>query len=371
MITLAPTWIRVASWLGDRPRLAAVVRRVAPRSSGRVGARVRLSDTAEKTWVLAPAEAAVIAPAIFDEDDLALVTGVDADSSREIEWRRIRGGPLEHRPTTAYLLRDAVLSKGHVILEHLVRPYTTEPWPLWGRYDEVEHEPALLTATFNGSRYFGHWMMDELPRILAAPGIGRPVAPPRALSTHQRDYLKLLGLAQEERSDVLFRELVILDDRTQNVHRRKRYEQLRARARHGRRPVRSEGVMLLRRQTGVPRVLVNEEELAQRLEHCGFRTMCPTDHTVEAILDACMDARVIVGVEGSHMIHALLVMATGGSIVTIQPPNRFNNILKTYCDGLDLRYAFTVGRHCEGGFVVEPDRLLRLLDQLPAAPSNH
>ena len=30
----------------------------------------------------------------YDEDDLVRVTGVDADSSREIEWRRIRGGPL-------------------------------------------------------------------------------------------------------------------------------------------------------------------------------------------------------------------------------------------------------------------------------------
>lgn len=132
------------------------------------------------------------------------VTGVDADSSREIEWRRIRGGPLEYRASIAYQLRDAVLSKGHVFLSHPVPPGTTEPLPWWGRYVETEPEPTLLTATFNSSRYSGHWMMDELTRVLAAPCIGQPVAPPRQRSSHQRDYVKLLGLVQRERSDALF-----------------------------------------------------------------------------------------------------------------------------------------------------------------------
>ena len=306
----------------------------------------------------------MIRPAFYDEGDLARVTGVDADSSREIEWRRIRGGALEYRPSVAYQLRDAVLSKGHVILPQLVRPLTIGPFPRWGRYVETEPEPALLTATFNGSRYFGHWMMDELSRLLAAPRIGQPVAPPRPLSNHQLDYLKLLGLEQRERSDVLFRQLVIIDDRTQNAYRRERYAVLRERARGRRQVVPCEGVMLLRKQTGVARILVNEEELARQLAHRGFRIMCPTEHTVEEILDACMGAKVVLGVEGSQMIHSLFVMHDEGTLFTLQPPNRFNNILKTYCDGLGLRYAFTVGHQREDGFFVEPVELMRLLDRL-------
>ncbi len=363
MITLAPTWIRLAEWLGRRPRLAAAAHKIAP-GLRRSGHNPRLADVAEKSWVLGPAEAAVIRPAFYDEGDLARVTGVDADSSREIEWRRIRGGALEYRPSVAYQLRDAVLSKGHVILPQLVRPLTIGPFPRWGRYVETEPEPALLTATFNGSRYFGHWMMDELSRLLAAPRIGQPVAPPRPLSNHQLDYLKLLGLEQRERSDVLFRQLVIIDDRTQNAYRRERYAVLRERARGRRQVVPCEGVMLLRKQTGVARILVNEEELARQLAHRGFRIMCPTEHTVEEILDACMGAKVVLGVEGSQMIHSLFVMHDEGTLFTLQPPNRFNNILKTYCDGLGLRYAFTVGHQREDGFFVEPVELMRLLDRL-------
>jgi len=355
--------IRIAARLRRHPSLAAAAGKIVP-ALRRASASLRLADVAEKSWELAPAESILIPPAIYDEDELTRVTGVDVDSSREIEWRRIRGGLLEYRPTVAYQLRNAILSGGHVILPQFVRPVTTEPWPLLGRYAETEIDPALLTATFNGSRYFGHWMMDELTRILAAPRIGQPVAPPRALSTHQRDYLRLLGLEQRERSDVLFRQLTVIDERNQNADRRERYAVMRERARRRRHAVPCEGVMLLRKRTGVARVLHNEEELADQLLRRGFRTMCPTEHTVAEILDACMDAKVVVGVEGSQMMHALLVMRDGGTLLTLQPPSRFNNILKTYCDGLGLRYAFTVGDQRDNGFYVEPERLMRLLDRL-------
>lgn len=364
VITVSPTLTYLASWLGRYPSLATAVGKIAPRLT-RLRGNLRLADAAVKSWVLGPAESAVIRPAIYDEEDLARVTGVDGDSSREIEWRRIQGGALEYRSSIAYQLRDAVLSKGHVILPGHVRRVTTQASPWWGRYTEVEREPALLTATLNSSRYFGHWMMDELTRILAAPHLGKPVAPPRPLSAHQKDYLEILGLTQHERSDVLFQHLVITDDRTQNSYRRERYAILRARAQRGRRAAPGEGVMLLRRQTGVARILINEEELAEKLAQQGFRTLCPTEHSVAEILDACMDARIVVGVEGSQMIHALLVMRDRGTLVTLQPPYRFNNILKTYCDGLALQYAFLVGHQRENGFYVDPEKMMRLLDRLP------
>ena len=125
--------------------------------------------------------------------------------------------------------------------------------------------------------------------------------------------------------------------------------------------------MLLRRQTGVARILLNEEVLAERLEGRGFRILCPTEHSVDEILDVCMDAKVVVGVEGSNLCHALLVMQAGATLVTLQPPHRFNNILKTYCDGLGMRYAFTVGHSSPEGFFVEPEALDRLLDRVGAA----
>jgi hypothetical protein len=341
-----------------------VARKFAP-GLCRQGRNSRLADVAEKSWLLAPAQTSVVPPAFFDEDDLARVTGVDTDSSRELELRRIHGGTVEHRASVAYQLRDAVLSKGCVIVPQMVRPVTPGPLPAWGRYVETELEPALLTATFNGSRYFGHWIMDELTLILAAPRIGQPVAPPRPLSSHQRDYLELFHLVQAMRSDVLFRQLIIMDDKGQNTYKRERYQELRERARYGRHGVPCESVMLLRKQSGVSRNWVNEEELAEQLAQRGFRTMCPTEHTIEEIANVCMGAKIVLGVEGSQMIHALFSMHDEGTLVVLQPPNRFNNVLKTYCDCLGLRYAFTVGHQREQGFFVEIAQVMRLLDRLP------
>ncbi|HRZ59030.1 MAG TPA: glycosyltransferase family 61 protein [Rubrivivax sp.] len=363
MITLAPLDAVLRGWLARRPRMAAALRGATPGWSSWTSATT-LSEVARRSWVVAPAEAATIPAAIYDADDLLRVTGVDADSSRDIEWRRIRGGRIEWRASLAYELRDAVLSRGHVILPQMLRAVVPGPAPLWARYQETEDRVSLLTATFNGSRYFGHWVMDELTRLLAAPGIGQPVAPPRKMSMHQRQYLALLGAQPTDRTDVRFRQLVILDERNQNAYRRERFQVLRQRARSGRACADATGVMLLRRQTGVARILANEEELAERLAARGFRALCPTEHSVDEILDACMDAKVVVGVEGSQLIHALLVMHPGGTLVTLQPPGRFNNILKTYCDGLDLRYAFVVGHPCDGGFRVDPDQLARLLDRV-------
>lgn len=316
--------------------------------------------------MLSPAESTVISPAIYDTNDLARVTGFGAESTREIEWRRILGGILEYRPSVAYQLRDAILSNGYVILPQSVRAVIAGPRPLWGRYDETEPEQSLLTATFNSSRFFGHWLFDELTRILAAPRVGPAVAPPRPMTAHQREYLVILGLEQRERTDVRFRQLVLFDERNQNAYRRERYEVLRTRVRRGRESGGSEGVMLLRKQTGVARILVNEEELAQRLGRRGFKAMCPAEHSVEEILHACIDAKVVVGVEGSQMMHALLAMRTGGTFLTLQPPYQFNNILKTYCDGLGLRYAFVIGHARPDGFFIEPGALDRLLDRVSA-----
>lgn len=125
--------------------------------------------------------------------------------------------------------------------------------------------------------------------------------------------------------------------------------------------------MLLRKQAGVARILVNEEELAEQLAYRGFKVMCPTEHTVEEILDASMGAKIVLGVESSQLSHALFVMHDEGTLVALQPPNRFNNILKTYCDGLGLRYAFAVGYQREEGLFVQIETMMRLPDHLPRA----
>jgi capsular polysaccharide biosynthesis protein len=79
------------------------------------------------------------------------------------------------------------------------------------------------------------------------------------------------------------------------------------------------------------------------------------------IAAAIHNARLVVGIEGSHLAHAIYAIADGGTLLAIQPPNRFNNVFKDIADAMALRYAFIVGAPVPGGFEVEVDRLDRLI----------
>jgi hypothetical protein len=79
---------------------------------------------------------------------------------------------------------------------------------------------------------------------------------------------------------------------------------------------------------------------------------------------AVTGARLVVGVEGSHMLHALYAICDGGSVCLMQPPNRFNNVMKDYADCLNLQYGFTIGLQEADGFTIEVEKLKRVLDKL-------
>lgn len=72
-------------------------------------------------------------------------------------------------------------------------------------------------------------------------------------------------------------------------------------------------------------------------------------------------ARIAIAVEGSSLMHALLMMPERAALLTIQPPQRFNNVLKGYADALGLRYAFTVADVARDGFHLPFSRLLGAL----------
>jgi hypothetical protein len=73
-------------------------------------------------------------------------------------------------------------------------------------------------------------------------------------------------------------------------------------------------------------------------------------------------AGVVLGVEGSQLLHGVFAMADGGTIVTLQPPDRFITAIKVYCDALGLRYALVVGEGSTEGFHIDVDRVTRTVD---------
>lgn len=126
------------------------------------------------------------------------------------------------------------------------------------------------------------------------------------------------------------------------------------------------GVFILRRNSGKSRVMLNEIEIAEQLSNkYGFKIVDVTKHCVSEIMSACVGAKIIIGIEGSHLMHGLMVLQPGASVLTFQPPNRFCGVLKITTDMEDIHYGFVVGIPKEDDFYINLEEVERTIDLLP------
>lgn len=352
-----------------------LARRIAPlmsRLRPRFGRSNSYKAGAAHSWILAPEERAQVPTAIFEAEDLAKIQAVAPDaSSLAGELERVRGGPVTHFATTAYELRDAVLSGGQLFTREVYYRLGDERARLFASGALREHADAVLASSHYGVKYFGHWMNDDLPKLLAARDIGHAVSTLLRPTAAQRRYLELLGLETETLSDAWFRKIVVIDDVGQNAYKRERIRRLRALAGAHAPAEPSAGVMLLRGHTGIRRVLLNEDDVAEMARRRGYAVIDPAAVDAGELLRICVGARVVVGVEGSQLMNGIMWMAADGAVLTIQPPQRFTMVLKAYCDAVGIRFAFIVGdARGSDDFRVDPQALERMLDRVEKGPSS-
>ena len=352
-------------------RRTALLSRITPlysRLRPRLGLRNDHGHGATRRWQLAPATRTVSPAALYHPADLDRITGVGS-AIRDVasERRRVLGGPVENAPTIAYELKDAVISRGQIFTWRSYLQVGIDPAPLVAPSRAPHYDKASMASSWIGCRYFGHWLMDDLPRQLAVQSLAPPLSVLTRPTTSQRDYAAQLGLVIPVTEEARVDRLIVIDDFGQNADKQGRYEQLRALARARYSTSRGRRVMLLRGTTGKRRMLVNEAALADALAARDFTVLDPAESSVSHILANCVDADLIVGVEGSQMLNGALWARRGGAVLTVQPPQRFELIIKDLCDAIGLRYAFVVGRQeGESDFSVEIDQVLRMIDRIDA-----
>jgi capsular polysaccharide biosynthesis protein len=321
-------------------------------------------DAAVRSWEVAPGCVRTTDRAVFEPAALARIEGVAEDSTLALQIARVEGGRIENAPTTAYLLKDAWMCNGHVVLPTCNQRIASGSLPWLADTGAPSLDRAVLGSTRYGVRFFGHWVLDDLPLQLAARALGPVIDVVSERSLHQVEYERRLGLSGNTCLEARIRELVVLDDLGQNDFKAARLEELRRRlvaSVEPMEPAAYAGVMVLRKDTGKSRRLVNEMALAKGLSAQGFAIVSPMESTVEDTVKTIAGARVVIGVEGSHLAHALLCMAPGSTLITIQPPTRFDAVLKDWCDCKGVRYGFVVGGLASDGFTADPDQVARIL----------
>lgn len=329
-----------------------------------------LVSLARETWTLCAAETRNAAPAIHLDGALDRVTALSPWRSWDVERSLIEGRPEPHAASTAHLIENvdlvgAFLYKGAAKAQP---GYGTESWALPAGDAAENIEEAFLVTSAEGSHFFGPLLQSDFPLELIAPADARNFTVVTKPFEHASAYRRLFALPQERRlARARFRRLVVYTDFAQNSFKISRYVELRQRLRLHVRPAgraRQRGVYLSRGRSGELRVLSNERAIVEFLDAQGFEILEPGSLGAEEIAARTLDAPLVISVEGSHLSHAIFSMKDSGTMLVLQPPDRFAMPYKEFTDSLAMRFAFLVGTKTPDGFEVPIDDLRRMLDRL-------
>jgi hypothetical protein len=327
-----------------------------------------LEQVAVKSWEIAPGVDEPCSPICIPESHFDRILGSAppyqpvANVTAEIRSDRHYGGS-----TRAFLLRDALLFREHVYCG-LYRGdlYSTLRWRALLRGETGELSQGILATTYSGTRWFGHFLHDELPLQELVSSLGAGVGHLRPSYKHEAGWRAALGVkAPPSYASLRVRELVLIDDCGQNPAKRSRYQKLRSRMSGC--PRGHDRIFLRRsRSTGSEdRHIVNSEEVEERLVREGFHVVDTGHITVDEMLKRCMGASIVVSVDGSHATPSFYFGRRGACLLFIYPPKRVSVLLPRLAQFYGMVGAMFIGEPVNGRdteFRVNPDELMRAIE---------
>jgi len=328
-----------------------------------------LEAAAAKIWDLAPGASELTPPAFYLPNQLERVTGwAFAD---EHPRRAMEGGLRRvHAPTRAFLLKDAMLVDSAIYANGFSRRYRRRSALPMARI-EAEIDTGALYCTEQGLKWFGSWLMDDCLAYPLASALGQPVSLKQDLSPHMMEYEALQRMAPARPDAALIRDAIVFADFGQNGDKRERAAKRREILLAGRDVKSHPGVFILRGMAGERRILLNEDDLAQHLsDKRGFKVLNPAKLSVDELLSACAGAETVIGIEGSALMHGVGVLAPGGRILALQPPNRFVTVYKDLADRDGQFFGSVVGISAEEGFRIDPIEVEQTLDLFPPSSAQ-
>lgn len=329
-----------------------------------------LISKASRSWIVCPAETARIPPALTLPGATEKIKALSPWRDWRSEKLLLEGGWIEHAACTTHLLERVDVVGAYLYCGAAKEPigFGEERWFHDGLGPRIALDTAALATSRSGSHFFGTFLLDDMPLGLLSQGREDVIGMITRPYEHEEGYRRLLGMPRpREVRHAHIRRLTIHVDFAQNSHKHRRYEELRLRLRQCLQsviPSRGAGVYIRRGLGGEPRVLVNEEEVVHVLSNAGFDVLDPATLTAEEMASRSLEARIVVGVEGSHLSHAIYSMADDGVFLVLQLPDRFAMAYKEYADRMGMRFAVLVGDPASQGFSVSTGDLLKMLDRL-------
>jgi hypothetical protein len=277
---------------------------------------------------------------------------------------------------------DAWLINGSVFLHKASRielrsAYGERSWTedksLFPTWPVAEVSEAVLGSGLAGSTWFGHWLEDELPLQMLATKCGPVISHARPLYIHELPYLEKLGLNPPMHlRSAHFKSLVVIDEFGQNPDKVRRFLDMRKLLSLGER--KHERLYIRRGTTGTSREILNEARLHSRLVAEGYGVIDLEYCTFKEMHEACRQARIIVGIEGSHLAHALFMAADHACLVILNPPAQTHTTiadLAPFCGLYSAMYVCMPENERGTLYTADIDEVLKFIDDAEYSGRQH
>ena len=311
-------------------------------------------------------------PALYLPGELDKIKAAGFSQPVEAEVKSVKGKGLYSNTLARLEVKNAYLTPKYVFTGKLRKAFHHKAsFSLMENFENREH--GTLVSSHVGSNFFGHWLRDDCATYpLATAEAGEaPLIMPTPLWAEQSDYAQRFGQDWTPTPPTFCRRLSLYVDHGQNPHKAERFHKLRQALRAqvratGLKVGGAEMVYLKRGPQSTSRTLTNEAEVISLLENMGCH-IHEAESGVANLEIAALDARIMIGVEGSQLSHALYTMRDEGGLLVLQPHDRFFTSHLDWCREMDMEFAFMVGHPEQGGFSMDLDVLQRTLAMLDKA----
>jgi hypothetical protein len=311
-------------------------------------------------------------PAVFLPGQIDRITGTDPGSTIELEVSIATSETLRPPPTIAHHIKDAIVVDGSVYqgrFKFFIASRSFYEIPATDREPHRFKTVGLASSHF-GSRYFGHWLIDDCTQYRFAEQYGPPLCFRGPIfPDHQRVYQSYLGQDWTPVDRAWIEDLIVYQDfhwgTPQDSLRGTQINAMRDRVRAhlpsgGARTL----VYLKRGMTGARRKIQNEEALLAVLSQHGFTIVDIESISVEQMLTVLANAKIVVSVEGSQATHCAYSIPNNSGLIMLEPPDRFLSFHRGWTASADVWFGFVVGSPCDGGYCFSASEVLQTTDAM-------
>lgn len=316
--------------------------------------------------VLQKEEIEAVRPPALLPGMLDRVTGTDELGDLSHHLGAATATYIRHAPVLRRIYRNALVRRdGYATLR------TSERYGRALRIKELAGPLVRLSElrycqSYVSWRFFGHWLTDSIPTSLIDPERGEAWIPSDPAWIHARGYRGSLGIPDLDAPLVLADQLVVYQDFGQGSSKRARYSIIRNKLHSVFGGTNAGDCVYIRRgTTGARRVIRNESELIDQFISRNWKVVDISATSVGELQRVLCGARVVVGMEGSHLAHAQVSLRRNSSLVAIVPHDRFTTLHVGYSNANRVKFGMVVANGSQaGGYHADIEEILRTIDLL-------